>query len=299
MPNDLRWQSAQNAVMGLSNNLLMPLVLGKIKHNMEMEQTEVALKAADVAAKAKAQEERAQIGLRAAAKGKEDRATLTHKSTLGGGLDPKYKVGELKSFDVGEQKWQGIYTGKETDIMKTPNGSIVGWKDTGVRAPRYKPGTTVNVNNKLMPATEVAKIGEFQAYIDTMGEINQLIDAGEGNVTGPFEFINKRIDNWGIMPNEERIKMRSLVARMPGLMYAMRGKQLSDKELQVALDMMPQMSMDETAFGIQLQKFNEYMMTVLSGKEEAFKGAGYQTGGFTTKKKSTQNKRPSLDSFEQ
>jgi hypothetical protein len=156
--------------------------------------------------------------------------------------------------------------------------------------------TNVNVSNKLMPAGEVAKVGEFQAYIDTMDEITTLIEKGEGNVTGPFEFIKKRLDNWGIMPKKERIKMRALVARMPGLMYAMRGKQLSDKELQVALDMMPQMSMDETAFGIQLAKFNEYMMTVLSGKEAAFKGAGYNAGAFNKSNISPEAKAP-LDDF--
>jgi len=158
------------------------------------------------------------------------------------------------------------------EIEVTPEG--------GVRITRGK-----RQEEKTMPASEVGKIGEFKAYIDTMGEIETLIREGKGNVTGPFEFVAKRMDNWGIMPKEERIEMRALVARLPGLMYAMRGKQLSDKEIEVALNMMPQMNMDEKAFGIQLKKFSEYMTLVLSGKEKAFGGAGYQTGAFpeTTK----------------
>lgn len=191
----------------------------------------------------------------------------------------KYKVGELKEFKVGDKIVIGEYTGEPTDNLS----GVTGWKETGAGGPRYKPTTNVNIDNKIMPATEVSKIGEFKAYQDTMTEIETIIDKGEGNVTGPFEFIKKRVDNWGVMPSKERITMRSLVSRLPGLMYAMRGKQLSDKELEVALDMMPQMNMDEVAFGIQLKKFNEYMDTILQGKKEAFGGAGYKTGGFPDK----------------
>jgi hypothetical protein len=86
--------------MGLSNNLLMPLVLGKIEHNMEMEQAEVALKAADVAAKAKAQEERAQIGL----KGEERRKTETHKSELSAG-EPVKKQARIQQYEYAQSQF--------------------------------------------------------------------------------------------------------------------------------------------------------------------------------------------------
>ena len=78
MPQDQRWQSMERAVMGFSNNLLMPLVLGKIKHNMDMEIADRALKAKEIENKQKAEEQRAQIGLR----GEESRKTETHKSKL-------------------------------------------------------------------------------------------------------------------------------------------------------------------------------------------------------------------------
>ena len=115
--------------------------------------------------------------------------------------------------------------------------------------------------------------------------------------TGPFEFIKKRADDWGVLPKKERIELRTLVARLPGLMYAMRGKQLSDKELEVALEMMPKMSQDETAFAISLKNFGAYMTEILAGKKAAFGGAGYGTGAFGETPPSAK-KRPPLSSFE-
>ena len=133
---------------------------------------------------------------------------------------------------------------------------------------------------KTMPATEVGKFGEFKAYTDTLDEIEEMVRTGKPD-TGPFEFVKKRLDNWGVMPNEERIALRNMVARLPGIMYAMRGKQLSDKELEVALNMMPRMELDDKAFAVSLRKFNEYLRLILKGREKAFKEAGYKTPSIT------------------
>jgi hypothetical protein len=140
---------------------------------------------------------------------------------------------------------------------------------------------------RILPAEQVNKIGEFSTYIDTMNQIQGMINSGKVD-TGPFEFIKKRLDNWGVAPKKDRIELRTIVARLPGLMYAMRGKQLSDKELQVALEMMPKMSSDETVFAIETKNFNDYMIKILKGKEKAFQEAGYSSGS---------NKKPPLDSY--
>jgi hypothetical protein len=139
---------------------------------------------------------------------------------------------------------------------------------------------------KIMPASEVGKIGEFKAYQETLSEIETMINKGTID-TGPFEFLKEKLDNWGVMPKEERIQLRSMVARLPGLMYAMRGKQLSDKELEVALKMMPKMNTTEQVFINDVKKFTEFMRLILSGKEEAFSGAGYGTGAFGKKQGSS------------
>jgi hypothetical protein len=130
-------------------------------------------------------------------------------------------------------------------------------------------------SEKVLPAGEVGKLGEFEAYTKTLEDIEKIVKSGKAD-TGPFEFIKKRLDNWGIMPSSERIRLRSTVARLPGVMYAMRGKQLSDKELQVALEMMPQMSMSDEAFGITLRAFSGYLDMILKGRKKAFREAGYR-----------------------
>ena len=178
-------------------------------------------------------------------------------------------------------------TGKISKVSAPQRGMRIQSGDTTIET-----GIIPGQGGKILPAGQVEKIGEFGAYISTMDEIQGMVDAGEidsagftaidllTKKTGPLEFIRKRVDNWGILPNEKRIELRALVARLPGLMYAMRGKQLSNKELKVALDMIPQMDLADDAFKIQLKKFNQYIGQILKGKKKAFGGAGYDTGAF-------------------
>jgi hypothetical protein len=193
-----------------------------------------------------------------------------YTSQLGNRVQKNLTTGEIRKV---ESPQKGIR-------IQTPDKTII---ETGV---------TPGKGEKQMPAGEVSKIGEFDAYIKTMDEIQGMINKGEldkasegiatiwTSKTGPMEPIRKALDNWGVLPDTKRIELRALVARLPGLMYAMRGKQLSDKELEVALNMMPQMNLADEAFVIQLRRFNDYMETILAGKEKAFKGGGYDTGAF-------------------
>lgn len=308
LPPDLRPQYIQRAVSKTTDFLYdlvrMEALQGYRKENLETQALQRAEESSEFAPTSPGQ---TPLFTR---KGKGfSRQPLTAGSVMMGGKELPgmiglYRGGNLQGMQnlpkMEEKGWKLSEGMKTNDKEGNPIYEYELVSPDGLTRIPYKTGkrlsssTNVNVENKIMPAGEVGKIGEFKAYIDTMQEIQDIIDAGEGNVTGPFEFIKKRMDNWGIMPSEERIKMRSLVARLPGLMYAMRGKQLSDKELEVALNMMPRMEQDEVPFGIQLQKFNEYMMTILKGKKEAFKGAGYKTGGFP---KTGTRKRPPLDSF--
>ena len=170
-------------------------------------------------------------------------------------------------------------------------GSLTEW----IKSIKKSGATSVNVNTgKTLPAEQAGKIGEFATYVETIDQIQMMVDKGTID-TGPFEFIKKRADDWGVLPKKTRIELRTLVARLPGLMYAMRGKQLSDKELEVALEMMPKMSQDETAFAISLKNFGAYMLEVLAGKKAAFSGSGYSTGGFPQQ---DSKGRPPLSSFE-
>ena len=238
-------------------------------------------------------------------------------ATMRGGniYSPVKDVPAEKSFDTmkGENFWH-LYDKKTGSVIKTDvpvskpkddvnslieqyeyavknDGETRGFTEWAM-AMKKSGASKVEVNTgKQIPAAQVEKIGEYKAYQDTLTEIGKMIESGKVD-TGPFEFVKKRLDNWGVMPKEERIKLRTLVARLPGLLYAMRGKQLSDKEFTVAMNMMPKMDVDEKVFVIEYQKFNEYLNTVLQGKQKAYKGGGYDIGAFGTQ--GTQN-RPPLD----
>jgi hypothetical protein len=127
----------------------------------------------------------------------------------------------------------------------------------------------------------VEKIGEMEAYNQTLRQIDNIVGKGkvEGkSLTGPFEFMSNIVDKYDVadLGDEDRINLRTLVARLPGVMYAMRGKQLSDKELEVALKMMPTMDMEDKAFAIALTNFSDYMNRILKSKSKAFEEAGYK-----------------------
>jgi len=121
-----------------------------------------------------------------------------------------------------------------------------------------------------VPVTQLAGMSEIKAYTSTIERISKM-----PLLTGPMEPLLKRVDNWGIMPNEDRIRLRALTARLPGLMYAMRGKQLSDKELEVALNMMPRMELAPTSYKIHLEEFEKYMKAVINNKIDTFRKHGY------------------------
>lgn len=175
-------------------------------------------------------------------------------------------------------------------------GQTIGYQ-RGTEFIKAGPESVTNINiGKTLPAEQAGQIGEFRAYQDTLKDIQTMVAENKID-TGPFEFIKERIDNWGIMPNKERIELRTLVARLPGLMYAMRGKQLSDKELEVALKMMPQMNVTEEVFKVQLDKFADYMNKVLAGKKAAFGGAGYNVGAFENQSQTNSQSRLPLDNF--
>ena len=146
-----------------------------------------------------------------------------------------------------EEQWERvpdiIVDGKKIPVQRSKKTGKYQTLGTG-------PNITINAG-KTLPAEEASKIGEFQVYKQTMDQIQSMVDDKKID-TGPFEFLKKRSDDWGVLPKKSRIELRTMVARLPGLMYAMRGKQLSDKELEVALEMMPKMSQDEKAFSILL-----------------------------------------------
>ncbi len=95
--------------------------------------------------------------------------------------------------------------------------------------------------------------------------------------TGKMEYLNRLQDDWGIMPNEQRIKLRTSVAKFLETMYEVRGKQMSDKEVALAQALQPAMTESPTAF---ISKFSDFQQSIVDGTLNtiaAEKAAGRET----------------------
>lgn len=144
-------------------------------------------------------------------------------------------------------------------------------KGTAMPAP-WKPLPKEIVATKTLPSGEVGGLAELDIYRGTMVDIEQYLKKG---LTGPGEMVRRRLSEWGVWSDEDTSDLRALVARLPGLMYAMRGKQLSDKELEVALQMMPQMQLAPREFNARFKRFKQYMETAIKKKRKTFREFGY------------------------
>jgi pentatricopeptide repeat protein len=80
--------------------------------------------------------------------------------------------------------------------------------------------------------------------------------------TGPMEIVRKQMDKFGINADEERIKLRTGVFKLVELMYQIRGKQLSDKEQALALEVQSSMSESPIQF---VTKFSEFQRSLIAG----------------------------------
>jgi len=140
-----------------------------------------------------------------------------------------------------------------------------------------------------VPAGEVGNIGQAQSFgtianrtVDTM--MGYIVDKNGGvNLdrlpVGPVgEVFNKRMDKYGIAPDAARIQLRNGLNRMIEIMYAIRGKQLSDKEVALAQDTLAAMNESPTQFLVKFAEFQAYMRDMLTGKVEALKKADYDVG---------------------
>ena len=75
-----------------------------------------------------------------------------------------YKEGEIKDFKEGDQFVQKKYTGGK-------------WVPTGVKAPRYKPGVTINMPDTVTPSMKTklqTEMFERQQAIDRLNQIEEL-----------------------------------------------------------------------------------------------------------------------------
>ncbi|MHC4748400.1 MAG: hypothetical protein ACYTFW_00865 [Planctomycetota bacterium] len=88
---------------------------------------------------------------------------------------PQNKIGEIRTFESGDQKIAGIYTGNPEDNF----GGMKGWAKTNLSAPRYKPETNVNVNVDMTKKTQGELEGEIRKSTESIAMADRLIGAAK------------------------------------------------------------------------------------------------------------------------
>jgi hypothetical protein len=128
------------------------------------------------------------------------------------------------------------------------------------------------------------RLGHMRAYATVVKNVVDMVKdyakIGKPLPVGPGEVYRKYADKWGIGADEDRIKLRSWAAQLFGLLYDMRGKQLSDKEVGLGEQMMAALNEDELAFKTKLYTFLHYVIGQVGGEIEALDASGYDVESF-------------------
>ena len=144
------------------------------------------------------------------------------------------------------------------------------------------------VNKPRLSEGAITKIQAGKDFLDLSQRTTDVITGFTGigkdlNLdklpVGPVdEIFQKRMDKYGIKADEERIKLRTATLKLVELMYQIRGKQLSDKEAALALQL--QASMNESPIQF-VTKFSEFQRSLIDSTRNAInirKEAGYDVG---------------------
>ena len=131
-----------------------------------------------------------------------------------------------------------------------------------------------------------------------MNNIASFVEQGgiDALPTGPEELITQYMDKWGVAANQRRIQLRAYMAHYTQAIYNMRGKQISNVELDLALKQLPTMNDAPLAF---VTKFKEFQLALRNGVKNtiaARKAAGYDVGDLEAFYEGMQ-KQPLLDAF--
>jgi hypothetical protein len=158
-----------------------------------------------------------------------------------------------------------------------------------------KTRTLREINKPYIDEATLTKIGVGKDFLSLSSRTDKIIKDyvvqpdGKLNIdrlpVGPLEAWRKRADKYGIDPDESRIRLRTAILKQIELMYQIRGKQLSDKE--VALGQELQNSMSEMPLQF-ITKYDEFQKNLIAGvvnRIELEKAAGRDTSGFEDLKK--------------
>lgn len=131
-----------------------------------------------------------------------------------------------------------------------------------------------------------------------MSNIASFVEEGgiDALPTGPQELFTQYMDKWGVAANQRRIQLRAYMAHYTQAIYNMRGKQISNVELDLALKQLPTMNDAPLAFVTKFREFQKALRDGVKNTITARKAAGYDVGDLEAFYAGMQ-KQPLIDSF--
>ena len=184
-----------------------------------------------------------------------------------------YKIGTIKSFKEGDQFVDKKYSGQGK------------WEAIG-KAPRYKPGTTINIGGKPAPASErenLNKLFEFQ------GELTRIDENWEPMFTGPLQGRAGAIrDTVGVKigrTDEKATKeatFRQVTKNISDTLLRLRsGAQINEQEYQRLLKLVPHANLPDHVFRARLKSLSTAIDNSIKIRQGSLKESGFKapTGG--------------------
>jgi len=130
------------------------------------------------------------------------------------------------------------------------------------------------VQLKPLPPTEITKLAALK---NTEKELGELIKAYRTDYSGWFDNMMANMGTTaGWTSSDETEFRRKLLANTTDFMYAKGGRQLSDKEMTILKNTMPQLGMGDSAFKAALVGFYQQVGNIIANREQEYRDKGYK-----------------------
>jgi hypothetical protein len=112
---------------------------------------------------------------------------------------------------------------------------------------------------------------------NTEKELGELIKAYRTDYSGWFDNMMANMGTTaGWTSSDETEFRRKLLANTTDFMYAKGGRQLSDKEMTILKNTMPQLGMGDSAFKAALVGFYQQVGNIIANREQEYRDKGYK-----------------------
>jgi len=133
-----------------------------------------------------------------------------------------------------------------------------------------------------LPMEMIESLGKMANFQSTMDVIFETLDNPDvsRHVTGPAKPIRDALEELGLWVDTDRVALRSRAIQMWEILYATRGKQLSDKEIKMSEEFFASVKLPREVFEVRLHEFSRYIYNTQISSLRAHKTSGTDIGDF-------------------